>query len=89
MAALKAVPRRSRHVRAQQLRPAILLKWPRNRQRARIQTPVRPRAVFPFLKARHEKWLRSVSASTAAKWVERRARAAMVRAVRARLWDPL
>ena len=59
------------------------LQWPRNPQRARIRTPVRPRAIFPFLKARHEKWLRSVSASIAAKWVERRAQAAMVGAVRA------
>src|ERR1700682_335375 len=89
MAARKAVPRTSRHVRAQQLRPAILLKWPRNRQRARIQTLGRPRAIFPFLKARHERWSCSVSASTVAKWAERLARAAMVRAARAHLWGPI
>src|SRR5260370_5722086 len=72
----KAVPETSRHVRAQRLRPAILPRWPHNRQRGRIQRPARPR--FPFLKAQHEKWSSSVSASTAAKWAERRAPPAMV-----------
>src|ERR1700687_3605188 len=81
MAARKAVPRTSRHVRAQQLRPAILLKWPRNLQRARIQTLGRSLAVFRFPKARHERWSCSGGASTAAEWAKRLARAAMVRAV--------
>ena len=46
-------------------------------------------AIFPFLKALREKWLRSVNASTTAKWAERHALAAMVRAVRAPLWGPI
>jgi hypothetical protein len=56
---------------------------------ARTRTPVRPRAIFPFLKVQRVKWLRSVSASTAAKLAERHARAAMVMAVRAPLWAPI
>ena len=50
-------------------------------------TPVRPQSpVFRFLKARQETWLCLVNASTAARWAERPARAAMVRAVKAPLW---
>src|SRR5712671_3717777 len=86
VAAPMAVQRALRHVRAPQLRPAIPLKRPRDRRRARIQTLARlQRAIFPFPKARRKKWLRSVNASTAAKWLARPAQAAMVRAVRARL----
>src|SRR5258708_15756523 len=79
----KAVPKTSRHVRAQRLRPAILPRWPHNRQRARIQRLARRR--FPLLKAQHQKRLSLVSVSTPAKWAERRARAAMVGGVREHL----
>src|SRR5260370_29247009 len=84
----KAVPKTSRHVRAQRLRPAILPRWPHNCQRARIQRLARRRR-FPFLKAQHEKWLSLVSVSTAAKWAERRARAGLLGVVREHLWGHL
>src|ERR1700737_3971453 len=85
-AVLREGPRTSRHVPAQQLQLATLLKRPRNRQRARIQMPARLQwKNFRFLKAQHEKWLRSVSASSAAKSPAQHARAATVRAVRALL----
>src|ERR1700722_5794387 len=70
MAEPKTAPRRSRRAQAQLLRPAILLKWRRNRRRARIRTLGRPRALFPFLKALRRKWSHSVDEFTAAKWRE-------------------
>src|SRR5208282_4884924 len=88
--ALKAAPRTSRPAQATRLRLAKALKWPQDRQRARIRTPVRPRReVSPSLKARRERWLRLAGGSTVAKWAEQRARPATVRAVRARIWDLL